>query len=415
MELWRKNLYILWGTQFLAMVGMNLVVPFLPFFIRYLGVTNEAEVLRWSGLAFAGPFVSSFIATPFWGTMGDRYGRKIMVVRALFGLAISQILIGFSQNVFQLFAFRILQGAISGFIASALALVSTNTPRNKIGYALGVLQSSSAAGVVIGPFVGGLLADLIGYREIFFVTAALCALGGIAVVYGVMEVATTSTESQKFSVLDNFRLMYTHRQLRLVGFALIVGQMSILMIEPIFAVFIESFRTDTRFIATLAGGIFSISGVFMVISAPWWGKRNDRKGFKQGLVLGMGINGLAYIGHMLVTNLVQLSFLRAALGFSRGGVLPALYSLTNLHAPTERRGGMIAIASSMTILGNMLGPVIGGFVAAHFGIRATFLVNSSLLFFITFIIWKQLENVPRADVSLPPATAAVVDSQGGSG
>src|SRR3989304_5661176 len=129
MELWRKNLYILWGTQFLAMMGMNLVVPFLPFFIRELGVTEPAELARWSGLVFSGPFVLSFIATPIWGNLGDRYGRKIMVVRAIFGLAISQALIGLSQNVEMLFFFRMLQGAISGFIAAALALVSANTPR----------------------------------------------------------------------------------------------------------------------------------------------------------------------------------------------------------------------------------------------------------------------------------------------
>src|SRR5436309_6951838 len=122
MELWRKNLYILWGTQFLAMIGMNLVVPFLPFFIRQLGVTDQTELSRWSGMVFSGPFILSFIATPIWGTLGDRYGRKIMVVRAIFGLATSQVLIGFSQNVYQLFFFRVVQGAISGFIASALAL-----------------------------------------------------------------------------------------------------------------------------------------------------------------------------------------------------------------------------------------------------------------------------------------------------
>ncbi|MBP2672722.1 MAG: multidrug transporter, partial [candidate division NC10 bacterium] len=115
MELWRKNLYVLWGTQFLAMAGMNLVVPFLPFYIRQLGVTDPTSLARWSGLVFAGPFFLSFIATPVWGSLGDRYGRKMMVVRALIGLAISQLLIGFAQDVIQLLIFRVVQGAISGF------------------------------------------------------------------------------------------------------------------------------------------------------------------------------------------------------------------------------------------------------------------------------------------------------------
>jgi len=410
MESWRKNLYILWGTQFLAMVGMNLVVPFLPFYIRQLGLTDDTQVAQWSGLVFAGPFLTSFIATPFWGSLGDRYGRKIMVVRAIFGLAISQVLIGFSQNVEQLLVFRMLQGAISGFIAAALALVSTNTPREKTGYALGVLQSSTAAGMVLGPFVGGLLADLIGYREIFFVTAALCAVGGVVVVLKVEELTRTSTEGRAYSVFENYRLMFSDRRLRIVGLAFVVGQMSVLMIEPIFALFIESFQTDTEYIATLAGGIFSISGLFMVISAPWWGKRNDRKGYKKNLTIALCVTGVAYIGHILVANLVQLGLLRAFLGFARGAVLPTLYSLTSIYSPADRRGGMMAIASSLVILGNMLGPIIGGFVAGHFGIHTSFIANSLMLLLLSGIIWRYLEEDPEQR-SIAPESAPSGDPQ----
>jgi DHA1 family multidrug resistance protein-like MFS transporter len=390
MELWRKNLYVLWATQFVAMTAINLVVPFLPFFIRTLGVTNEAEVSRWSGLAFAAPFLSAFFAVPLWGMLGDKYGRKPMVLRALVGLAISQALVGLSQNVLQLFLFRLLQGAISGFIASALALVSTSAPKNRVGYALGVLQSASAGGVVIGPFFGGLLADLFGYREIFFLTAVMCAAGAIAVFVGVREVKPIAVEEKRFSVLDNYRLMFTHKQLRLVALCLVLGQVSVLMAEPIFALFVESFRSNTKFMATLAGAIFSVTGLFSTLSAPWWGKRNDREGFKQGVFIGMSFTGLAYIGHLFASNLPQLAFTRSVLGFARGGVLPALYSLTSLHAPSERRSGMIAIASSMTILGNMIGPVIGGYVAGHFGIRSMFIVNSLLALLVSAMIWKMM-------------------------
>lgn len=402
MEVWRKNLYVLWGTQFLAMMGMNLVVPFLPFYIRQLGVTDPDELARWSGLVFAGPFVLSFFATPVWGALGDRHGRKIMVVRAIFGLAVSQVLMGFAQNVIQLFIFRIVQGAISGFIAAALALVSTNTPKERMGYALGFLQSSSAAGMVLGPFIGGLLADLIGYREIFFVTATLCAIGGFVVSALVQETGHTSRGGASFRVVDNYRLMLGDRRLRIVALTLVVGQVSVLMIEPIFALFIESFKTDTRYISTLAGGIFSISGLFMVISAPWWGKRNDRLGYKRNLYLALGVVGIAYAGHIVVTSLAQLAFLRAFLGFARGGVLPALYSLTSLYAPADRRGGMMAIASSLTILGNMLGPVIGGMVAGHFGITASFIANSCLLVGTSVVIWKYLDDDSGARTQADP-------------
>jgi MFS transporter, DHA1 family, multidrug resistance protein len=407
MELWRKNLYVLWATQFIAMVGMNLVVPFLPFFIRDLGVTDNKQLAMWSGIAFSGVFVTSFFFTPFWGWLGDRFGRKRMVVRAIFGLAVSQILIGLSQDVYQVVLFRLIQGAISGFIASALALVSTNTPKERIGYALGLLQSSSAAGMVIGPFIGGLLADLMGYREIFFVTAACCTISGIVVVRQVKEQFSPDDYRSGASVIQNFQLMVTDRRLRLVSVSLVVGQMSILMIEPILSLFIESFRSETKYVATLAGGIFSITGLFMVVAAPWWGKRNDRYGYKNNLVASVGVAGIVYTGHAIVTSLFQLAFLRAFFGFARGGILPALYGMTNRYSPTDRRGGMMAVASSLTILGNMLGPVAGGFIAGHFGILVSFYVNSIMLVVLAVVLWKYLEkDPPHLPPDVAPATVA---------
>jgi len=392
MDLWRKNLYILWGTQFLAMLGMNLVVPFLPFFIRELGIANSDELSRFTGIAFSGPFLLSLIFTPIWGMLGDRYGRKAMVVRALFGLGLSQALIGLSQNVWHLILFRVLQGAISGFIPAALALVSTNSPKERTGYALGVLQSSSAAGMVMGPLVGGILADLIGYRSIFFVTAGLCFAGTFVVMSQVKEGQDANPQARRFTVLDNYKLMFTDRRLRVVGILFVVGQMSVLMAEPLFALFIEGFTTGTAYLSTLAGGIFSIAGLFMVVSAPWWGKRNDQTGYRSNLAVAFGVTAICYAGHLIVSDLIQLSLLRSFLGFARGGVLPALYALTSTYSPPERRGGMMAIASSLTVLGNLIGPILGGLSAGHFGILAPFAVNSIVLFLAGIFVWTSLDE-----------------------
>ncbi len=398
MELWRRNLYILWGTQFAAMLGMNLVVPFLPLYIRSLGIVDPSALAMWSGIAFAGTFFAAFIATPLWGTLGDRYGRKAMVVRAILGLALSQVLIGLAQNALQVVIFRVVQGAISGFIASSLALVSTNTPKHKMGYALGLLQSSTAAGMVLGPFVGGILADMIGYRQIFFVTAALCGIGGIVVAATVIEADKGTHEAKRYTVLDNARLMLSDKHLRLVALALVMSQMAVLMIEPLFSLFIEGFDAETEYLATLTGGILSISGLFMVISAPWWGHRNDRKGYRKNLTIAVGIVGMAYICHALVTNLVQLGVLRACLGFFRGGILPALYSLTSIHSPSDRKAGMMAIASSLTLLGNTIGPPLGGFITGYIGMSLSFVLNGAFLIALSWILYKNLRDPQRVPV-----------------
>jgi len=401
MESWRKNLYVLWGTQFLAMLGMNLVVPFLPFFIRSLVVTDPNELARWSGLVFAGPFVLSFIATPLWGTLGDRYGRRTMVIRAIFGLALSQLLMGFSQNVVQLLMFRVLQGAISGFIAATLALVSTTTPKERMGYAMGLMQSASAGGMVLGPFFGGVLADLFGYRPVFFITAAFCTIAGFIVIFLVTEPPPSTEARKKYTVRQNLQLMLSDRRLRLVAACLVVGQVSVLMVEPVFALFIESFKTDSEYISTIAGGIFSIAGLFMVVSAPWWGKRNDRKGQRKNIALAFIILGVCYAGHLIVQDLFQLGALRAFLGFARGGILPALYALAGLYAPADRQGGIMAIASSMTILGNLIGPTVGGLIAGHFGISGTFVANSIMLVAMGTIVWRYLDVTPAVFATTP--------------
>jgi MFS transporter, DHA1 family, multidrug resistance protein len=404
MDLWRKNLYVLWGTQFLAMVGMNLVVPFLPFFIRTLGVTDPDDLARWSGIVFAGPFVLSFFATPIWGTLGDRFGRRAMVIRAIFGLAVSQLLMGFSQTVFQLFLFRVLQGAISGYIAATLALVSTTTPRQHLGYAMGLMQSASAGGMVLGPFFGGVLADLFGYRPVFFITAVFCTIAGILIVKLVKEPEAQTGTKKSYTVRQNLRLMLFDRRLRIVAACLVVAQVSILMIEPVFALFVEGFVNDPRFISTIAGGVFSISGLFMVVSAPWWGKQNDSKDQRRNLATALVVAGLCYACHLLVGNLYQLGALRAFLGFALAGILPTLYTLTGIYTPPERRGGMMAIASSMAVLGNLLGPTIGGFMAGHYGIRASFIANSIMLVLMGCIVWQYLRTGPD---SQPPSPDTV--------
>ncbi len=155
MEPWKRNLYTLWATEFLAALGMALVLPFLPFYIRELGVKELHDVERWSGFVFAAPFLVAIFTGPLWGWLGDRYGRRMMLIRALFGYAISSSLMAFAQNVQQLFILRLIQGGVSGFIAATLAIVATTTPRERMGYAMGVLQTSLTTGAIIGPFVGG--------------------------------------------------------------------------------------------------------------------------------------------------------------------------------------------------------------------------------------------------------------------
>ena len=335
-EQWRRTLYIMWAAQFITMMGMSLVVPFLPFYIQTLGVTSPDEVARWSGYVFSGPFFISFFLTPIWGLLGDRYGRRIMVIRAVFGLAISQALIGLSQSVEMLFLFRMLQGALSGFIAAALALVASSTPREHAGYALGLLRY-----VKEPP------------RE-----------------------HDKSIESQ--SLARNLRSAFESPPIRAALVLIFLSQVALLVVQPVFALYVESLEPATTRIATLAGAIFSMTGVFMVFSSPWWGKRNDSKSYKKNLTIAISGAAVSCFAQGFVIHAYQLLVLRAAQGFCLGGILPALYSYVSKHSPPSRRGGIIGIASSASVLANVIGPISGGYVGAATGLRGNFFVTGAL-------------------------------------
>lgn len=378
-------------SQFVAMVGMSMVVPFLPFYIRELGVTNPDELEHWSGIVFSGPFILSFLLTPVWGVLGDRFGKKKMVLRAIFGLALSQFLIGLSANVWQLFAFRMVQGAISGFIASSLALVSASTPKERSGYSIGILQTSISSGTVIGPFIGGFIADMTSYRTVFFITSAICFISGLLVIINVREPA--SADSKKlYSVFQNYEYVFRRSNILVVMLSITAIQISITVAQPVFALFVESMTKGTQYISTLTGAIFGTLGIFSVISSPWWGRRNDTKSFKKNIMIAISGAGLAYMVHTFITNPYMLFPVRAFLGLCIGGIIPVLYAYVNKNIEDDRKSGVMGIASSFTLLGNLLGPLLCTLLLYEIEMKYIFLIAGFLLFGNALLIFYNVKE-----------------------
>ncbi|MGH2576121.1 MAG: MFS transporter, partial [Ignavibacteria bacterium] len=340
-------------------------------------------------LVVSGVFITAFIATPIWGWLGDRVGKKKMVLRAVFGLALSQFLIGLSDNVVQLFLFRMLQGALSGFIAAALALVSSNTPKEKSGYAIGFLASSTAAGNVLGPFIGGFLADSFGYRNVFFITSSLCLLSGLLVLFFVKEF--NKSQNNENNIIDNYKFVFTSSRIKYAMLVLILSAASISMIQPIFALFIESKIGNIKYIATITGSIFAVMGIFQVVSSPLWGKRNDRKGYRRNLTFALLGAGAGYALHVASSGVWELIPIRAFLGFCIGGVLPSLYSFISNNTPLERKGGVMGIASSFTLFGNLLGPISSGYISAFTSINFVFILSGVILTIGSVIVYKNFK------------------------
>lgn len=406
---WRKNLYIIWTAQLIAMIGMSMVIPFLPLYVKDLGITEISEVKRWSGLVVSGVFITAFIATPVWGWLGDRIGRKKMVLRAVFGLAVSQCLIGLSQDVVQLFIFRMVQGALSGFIASALALVSSNTPKERSGYAIGFLASSTAAGNLLGPFIGGLLADTFGYRNVFFITSVMCAISGILIFLFVKEF--NKPIYKKSDIRENYILIFNNNRLKYALLLLVISAASNSMIQPLFALFIERKLTQTEYLATITGSIFGVVGLFQVISSSIWGKLNDRLEIRKNLAWAMIGAGAGYALHIVSTGIWELVPIRALLGLCLGGVMPSLFSFINKCIPDNRKGGIMGIASSFTMLGNLIGPVTSGYISSVTSIDFIFILSGVILISGSVLAFSKLKETPKEHHKIRQKDKAMVKEE----
>jgi len=378
-------------------------LPFLPLYVRELGVTESGKVAMVSGLLFAAPFFAATVATPVWGFLGDRHGRKLMVVRASFGLAAATLLMGFATTIPQLFFLRIAQGAVSGFIAAALALMASSAPRERMGYALGTLQTAIPTGTIVGPLIGGTLADLMGYRQIFFVTAALNLFAGILVVFLVRRDLGSTSGAGIGRVLDNYRAVFGSAQFRQLFFILFGCQFALMSIQPVMALYVESLGAHGRLLATTTGVIFAITGVASAIAAPRWGRSSDRSGYRRTLgraVLGSGVFALP---QGLVTAPWQLFVSRIFYGAFIGGIVPSVQAMIGLRAPADRRAGIMGVTSTALMFGNLMGPLVGGAVAGRFGHRMVFFMTTAVFLTILVALYPGVVEPSRSVEEARPA------------
>ena len=378
-------------------------LPFLPLYVRQLGVTEPGRVAVVSGLLFAAPFFAATVATPVWGFLGDRHGRKLMVVRAAFGLAAATLLMGFATTIPQLLFLRIAQGAVSGFIAAALALMASSAPRDRMGYALGTLQTAIPTGTIIGPLIGGMLADLIGYRQIFFVTAALNVLAGILVVTMVRRDVGSVSSAGIGRVVENYRTVFGSRHFRRLFFILFGCQFALMSLQPVMALYVESLGAHGRLLATTTGVIFAITGVASAIAAPRWGRSSDRKGYRRTLGRALLGSGVFALPQGLVAAPWQLFVTRIFYGTFMGGIVPSVQAMIGLRAPAERRAGIMGVTSTALMIGNLMGPLVGGAVAGKFGLRSVFFLSTAVFLAILVGLYPRVVDPSRpVEEAKPP-------------
>lgn len=378
---WRQTLWAMVAIQFVTAVANSVLTPIMPLFLPELGVTGTGEIAIWAGiLAGITSFVAAF-ASPLWGRLSDRHGRKLMLIRSSIAIGIFTGLMGIAVNVWQMAAFRGLMGIFAGFSAAAIALVASQVPEDRLGYSLGWLSTGQLVGSLVGPVIGGLLADLTGsYRIPFFCTSATLFLATAAVWFIVREQFTKPQKSGgRGSTLSSLIALVRSPTLLALFFVLLMAQFSIRTVQPIITLYVQEMVGNLPNIATLAGIAFSITGVANIIAAPLLGSRSDRIGSRRVLLICLAGGALTTLPQAFTDNYYLFTAQRFAVGLFIGGLLPVANAMVARLVDRSERGAVFGMTASAMFLGNSLGPLIGGGIAAGFGLHWVFLMTALVM------------------------------------
>ena len=373
MESWKINLISVWFGCFFTGLAISQILPFLPLYVSQLGVTSHEALSMWSGLTFSVTFLVSAIVSPMWGSLADRKGRKLMLLRASLGMAIAILLQAFATNVWQLFFLRAVMGLTSGYIPNAMALVASQVPRERSGWALSTLSTAQISGVIGGPLLGGFLADHVGLRAVFIITAVLLVVSFLVTLFLIKEGGRpVISKSERLSGKAVFAsLPYPGLMISLFVTTMVI-QLCNGSVGPILALFIKSMEPESTNIAFLSGMIAAVPGVSALISAPRLGKLGDRIGTARILMATLIFAVVLFFAMSFVTSPLQLGVLRFLLGFADGAMLPAVQTLLVKYSSDQVTGRIFGYNQSFMYLGNVAGPLIGASVSAMAGFRWVF-------------------------------------------
>jgi MFS family permease len=376
---------------------MTMVLPFISLYIESFGNFSDSYVQKWSGWIFAITFVSAFIFSPIWGRIGDKYGRKKILIISAIGIGLSVLLMGFATNVWQLFLLRFFMGIVTGFIPISQAFIATQTPKEVAGKVLGTLQTGSITGTLMGPMLGGVLADTLGYATSFKMVSITVFISALIVIFGIKEVNVKFSDDEQdyksYTSKEVFLHIVRKPVLLVVMLISVLVQVAHFSIQPILSLFVAEIHGPAS-IAFFSGLAFSAAGLGNLLMTRRWGRLGDRIGYIKILIILLFAAGIVYFPGAFVTNIWQLVILRFLLGVSIGGIIPVRIAYIRQEAPLSMQGEVLGYNTSLRFLGNVIGPVLGGTIAGLFGFSSVFMVTSALLILsglIMLVTWYKHE------------------------
>jgi len=369
------------------MIGFSITGPVIPLFLADdIGVTDPVELKMWIGLINSASSLTMALFAPIWGHLADTFSRRAMLMRAMFGAGIIIFFMTFVTAPWQLFVLKGIQGCLAGTVSAATVLTAVITPAAQVGFTLGLLTTCIAIGHSLGPLVGGLVADFIGYRAAFLINSLALILSGFIVLWWVDRDTKSgkARSEKKFTLLPDIRPILSSPLLISIIVITFIVSVSGGVSAPMLPLFLKELSIDTAYLASSTGVVLGIGAAATAIAAVMVGKFSGRAGYMKTLIFCLSAGAALIIPQTFVTNIYQLAILRALSCFFMGGCSPVINALIAVSSDKNNQGSIYGINSSLSAAGHAVGPMIGAGIAI-ISFRATFLVTG---IFVAFAAWQ---------------------------
>ena len=379
---WKILLAMMVTFALMMSSSYTMLIPFLPIYMQSeLGATAD-NVSLWSGVTYAITFAISAFVSPIWGKLSDKMGKKPMIIRASFLLAITYFLGGIVRTPFELFLVRAFQGIASGLWPACLVMMSACVPKNKIGISMGLMQSANICGGIIGPLLGGILATAFGMRNSFYVGAVTLSLITVTTILFIKEPPVAPEKEINKAQNTSYLTFIKDKNILILLLCVCMTNLVILQIQPIVSLYVQQLSHNSDKAVLLTGFIMSLGGIAGALASPLWGKTGQKVGFYKTITLAFISAGLLMSLQGVPNSLVLFGLMQFLCGLGFSGIFPSANSILVLLTPPSSRGMGFGSLFSAQMIGGALGPVIGGVIVSFMSFNTVYIISGSILFVI---------------------------------